>query len=405
MSDLSLGDPNESTSVTTLSGRSDDDGSFSGDVVLHVSADVLADHFVHGIRGVGYGDGGVGVVGVGARGAEVGVLGEGEEIGVIGRLTDNPSSLPPTFDNAGVLGSSFGDKLGAGVIGETDVACAVYGDAKSGIGVRGDSETGVGVLGESTGDGVVGSGDRNGVRGTGRVGTFGEAANDKDIGAIGTSRGFVGVYGVTEGGVGVSGYSASGIGVQAQTDHWVAIVASSHDKSGKNTGLAAGVFLGPVFVEGDLTVTGAKSAGVRQRDGSHRLFYSIESPESWFEDFGEAKLVDGRTTVQLDSGFSSAVMTDSYHVFLTPYGDSNGLYVSRRGKRGFEVREQGKGKSNIPFSYRVVAKRKDIEGKRLAGVQLPKVQPISVQPDVLGNGRELLPRPKRRERKAPVDSK
>jgi len=56
-----------------------------------------------------------------------------------------------------------------------------------------------------------------------------------------------------------------------------------------------------------------------------------------------------------------------YHVFLTPLADSQGLYVSSQGSSGFEVREQQGGTSNLAFSYRVVARRKGIEGRRLRG--------------------------------------
>jgi hypothetical protein len=41
--------------------------------------------------------------------------------------------------------------------------------------------------------------------------------------------------------------------------------------------------------------------------------------------------------------------------------------VGRQDARGFEVRENA-GRSSIPFTYRVVAKRRDIPGGRLARV-------------------------------------
>jgi hypothetical protein len=92
----------------------------------------------------------------------------------------------------------------------------------------------------------------------------------------------------------------------------------------------------------------------------------MESPESWFEDFGEASLVNGKARVDLDPDFALAVVTGRYHVFLTPHGDCNGLFVRHRDDRGFEVREQKDGTGNLTFSYRVIAKRKDIVGERLA---------------------------------------
>jgi hypothetical protein len=108
------------------------------------------------------------------------------------------------------------------------------------------------------------------------------------------------------------------------------------------------------------------------------VLYSLESPESWFEDFGEGRTMQGKAKVKLEPGFASVIKANSFHVFLTPYGESNGLYVSQRNSHGFEVREQGTGKASIRFSYRVVGKRKDIKGERLAKIALPKVNPQPV---------------------------
>ncbi len=137
----------------------------------------------------------------------------------------------------------------------------------------------------------------------------------------------------------------------------------------------AGHFKGRVFVDGDLTVTGVKGAVVAHPDGSRRLFCAIESPESWFEDFGEATLESGRSEVTLDADFSHLTNTYHYHVFLTPYGDSKGLYVESRSPESFVVREQQDGKSTLRFSYRVVAKRGDVEVPRFKRVDQPQEIP------------------------------
>jgi hypothetical protein len=57
-----------------------------------------------------------------------------------------------------------------------------------------------------------------------------------------------------------------------------------------------------------------------------------------------------------------------YHVFLTPDGDCKGLYVSAKTASGFEVRELGRGNSNIAFEYRIMAKRVGYENVRLKNV-------------------------------------
>ena len=48
-------------------------------------------------------------------------------------------------------------------------------------------------------------------------------------------------------------------------------------------------------------------------------------------------------------------------MFLTPEGDCKGLYVQDKRGASFEVRELQGGSSSIAFSYRIVAKRKDIK--------------------------------------------
>ena len=71
------------------------------------------------------------------------------------------------------------------------------------------------------------------------------------------------------------------------------------------------------------------------------------------------------------SGGTPDRKTDDYHVFLTPVGDTQGLYVSTISQDGCEVREQQGGTSNLPFSYRVVAKRGDVEAVRMQRTEPP----------------------------------
>jgi len=55
-----------------------------------------------------------------------------------------------------------------------------------------------------------------------------------------------------------------------------------------------------------------------------------------------------------------------YHVFLTPKGDCEGLYVSNESASGFEVHELRNGHSSIGFDYRIMARRSGYEKVRLA---------------------------------------
>jgi hypothetical protein len=80
----------------------------------------------------------------------------------------------------------------------------------------------------------------------------------------------------------------------------------------------------------------------------------------------------GRATVKLDADFAKVVTLNGYRVFLTREGDCQSLYVRKRGSR-FEVRELQGGISNVAFSYRIVAKRKDIKRHtRFAKIDTPR---------------------------------
>jgi hypothetical protein len=157
----------------------------------------------------------------------------------------------------------------------------------------------------------------------------------------------------------------------------------------------AGLFQGNVYISGSLVVGGSypKSAAVPHPDGTHRLVYCIESPENWFEDVGQAALTGGKATISLDPDFAATVLTANYHVFLTPYGDSNGLYVTNKSATGFVVREQHGGTSSLAFSWKVMAKRKDVTGERLARIEppphVPPVQPPKLAQEFVPQGATL----------------
>lgn len=122
---------------------------------------------------------------------------------------------------------------------------------------------------------------------------------------------------------------------------------------------------GGLSVNGFLTVTGPKNNLVKVGEARSVLFYANESPEYWFEDFGTIKLRNGHATVVIDPTFAEATNTHiPYKVFLTPNGNTRGLYVTRKSATGFEVRENGRGRSNVTFDYRIVAKRKGYEAER-----------------------------------------
>jgi len=316
--------------------------------------------------------GGTGVVGQGGfgQGAFSSRVGQDGGAGVVGN------------GGAGVAGSS--DRPGTGVVGNGGGA---YGDPDFGVMFGGAGVVGNGGVGElSGGAGVVGNGGLSALSGGTGVygigGAHGEPNGRTGLGVIG--KGDIGVsgkgstYGVYgEGGTyAVYGHSPRGNGVAAYTDSgytyalWAQGPRYAAGLFGKTVIGGSVVIMGDVSVSGTLSAT-AKSAVVKVPDGSHRALYCVESPECWFEDFGRSRLVRGKARVRLDRTFAAVVRTRDYHVFLSPEGLSHGLYVSRLTRDGFEVREQHRGTSTVPFSYRIVALRKDVDAPRFRRVKLP----------------------------------
>jgi hypothetical protein len=271
-----------------------------------------------------------------------------------------------------------------GVRAEADFGEGYAVDAEGAMGVRGTSHsTWAGVFGDSQdrGNGVEGRSLRsNGVQG------------------VSDSYNANGVYGVnTVGGCGVAGRTFG-----RYNDDKAAVLGESFrdpgTPAGSDNGKAAGVYgysetgYGGVFItrqtgqfrwkpSGGLRVVGEilktqgeYSEALPHPDGSQRLLYAPLSPESWYEDYGRAQLVGGRVEVELDTDFVAVLGIEDgeYHVFLTPEGDTQGLYVESRSARSFIVREQQAGTSNTTFSYRVAVKNEHRQPRRLAILDEPE---------------------------------
>ncbi len=116
---------------------------------------------------------------------------------------------------------------------------------------------------------------------------------------------------------------------------------------------------------GDTVAIGAKSAAVQTQEFGPRKLYALESPQSWFEDFGSARLVDGAARVPIEPVFAQTVNLNlDYFVFLTPLGDCP-LYVAEKTSLDFTVQAMGGQTCSIAFDYRIVAHRLGYEDLRL----------------------------------------
>jgi hypothetical protein len=308
--------------------------------------------------------------------------------GVWGDTTGNPtSSLNPS----------------AGVIGTTDASLG-YGGlfiAKSanadGVFAK-NLSTGNGIYGESVGAGVS---DNAGTGGSGVEG-FTPSPAEGQAGVVGNAYQLSATYGTVKA-TGPVGFVA-GVwgdagevndntgtyesGIVGTGDDITAALFENDSPSGHPTVSAVSLYnntSGTLFTTlvaaapdgvcgfgsgGDMNCTGRVKALVSVGDGERKVeTYAVQSPESWMEDFGSGELQRGVAVVKIDPGFAETVTADaSYHVFITPNGDSEGLYVINKTATSFEVRESKGGTSSLSFDYRIVARRRGYEAQRLTDV-------------------------------------
>ncbi len=314
-----------------------------------------------------------------------GVVGECDAgVGVHGVATSGWGIIGESSGRAGVTGKSV---TGVGVDARSEQSDGLHATAQNGVGVLGDSVGSIGVFGRSVG-GVGVEGDSQ----QGLAGVHGQSGSL--YGVLGESSQGVGVRGTSQnnavqgwstgsGGssIGVSGFSDAGAGVQGDTNTGIAI-------GGRAPQGWAGYFLGNVVVSGNFFVTnGSKSAAVTHPDGTQRALFCLESPESYFEDFGEVTLTEASVVVKLDQDFAALVKTDKYQVFLTSYGPE-ALYVRKRGAGEFEIARVDNGvggkQRKVRVGYRIVARRADLKRARLPKIKLPQHMAEVTKPDLGG---------------------
>ena len=194
--------------------------------------------------------------------------------------------------------------------------------------------------------------------------------------STGATGGAIGVVGQCDAGGGVMGASITGIGVGGRSQQgW------------------AGYFDGKVYIQGALVVAGTKSAAIRHPDGTHRALFCMESPESYFEDFGEVALGGASVTVRLARDFAALVKRNDYQVFLTSYGPEP-LYVRKRTAGSFEIarvsRKAASKMARVRVGYRIVARRADVKRARLPKIdRLPRAPMVVDLDQPSGRGQRI----------------
>ncbi len=145
--------------------------------------------------------------------------------------------------------------------------------------------------------------------------------------------------------------------------------------SGNTTEVLSLDINGNLTVAGTVTQHGSPMTIRRTSHGDEVGTFAPAQSAPTMEDFGEAQLVDGRAIVRLEPRFASTIDGSyRYLVFLTPQGDSNGLYVAQKTATAFLVREHNEAPnfrerraSNVAFDYRIVAQPYGPATERLPG--------------------------------------
>jgi hypothetical protein len=296
----------------------------------------------------GYGVFGIGNTGVRGNGAAYGVFGAGDAVGVEGLGSTVSSSI-------GVLAANLGSGM------EFDA-----------IDIHGNNLFTVDGSGNTTSVGTITGGSSL----TG-VGVLGGGGNGLTEGVVGA-----GVYGV----VGTSYY----LGLVAQATQAGYYLIAGFDKDNATKFLVDD--LGNVYAHSFnatlLTTRQATSAG------PELTTYANQSSTPTVEDFGEGQLVDGRASVAFERAFATTIdRTAGYMVFITPEGDTHGLYVTQKTAVGFVVRENQGGRSTVAFSYRIVARpfgspaaRLPLAAKPIRAIPPPPPHPAKIpapRPDLV----------------------
>lgn len=307
----------------------------------------------------------------------------GESAVAISAKVDGKSSI--ALNGSATAANSIAVNARVDNSGSIGVNSSAGGESSIGVNAQASGKTSIAVNGHSSGEASIAL---NGTAsGEVSMGVLGQASGKVPTGCAGIATGDVGV-GVV--GIGKGNLATGVVGIANDPQGTGTIgIANGNGGTGivgvasKEGGLAA-QFVGTVVVNGAFFVTGFKAAAVPHRDGSHRVFCALECPESWFEDFGRAKLKQGKARIKLDRDFAACVNTVDYHVFVTPEGACNGLCVTKRQRDGFVVEELQKGTSSAPFSYRIVARRKDTPAGRMKKIRLPALNAAKISAHASG---------------------
>lgn len=261
----------------------------------------------------------------------------------------------------GVDGIAQGNGLGMYAESRTDTALVSVADSAaspppdyplSEAGVDGESGGGVGILGISNTNYGMYAESRNTNANYSNAGVYALSLGVEGVG-VQTAGELEGYATVSDPQVGqYPGYGAGLIG------NTVGVAAASFTSGGyplELYGTGATSEVAYVDTSGNLYVHGQVQTFSDVRGGGEMNTYTAHTSSPTLEDVGSGHLSNGAASIALDPAMTRALdQSHAYHVFLTPEGDTKGLFVAQKTPQGFVVRETQGGRGNFDFDYRVV---------------------------------------------------
>lgn len=314
----------------------------------------------------------IGVYGLSVRG-----------IGVSGKSSSNYGVRGTSTSNFGVVGQGSRGVYGTGPIGVygTGTSRGVSGNvtATGATGVYGASPAYIAVYGTGA-YGLYGIGTNYGVLGTTTNGYGGYFSSSSFYGVRAASGSSTAIYAGSSSGFAIEGHTGGHVGAYITNSlgngadiegSYIGLVARAPasgypltltDSSGNNVFFVTGN--GDVYYHGGLHTFAATSTGAQA------LAFSPQTTRAQIQDTGTGHLVNGHAMVMLDSTFARTIdPRQTYQVFLTPDGDTRGLYVASKTPSQFVVREVQGGHGTFSFDYQITAVAVGKAAQRMTMVQ------------------------------------
>lgn len=204
-------------------------------------------------------------------------------------------------------------------------------------------------------------------------GVFGQAWSATTIGVMGTNSNVNGT-GIVGAGNGIissvlpngsgAAFAGASFGTLSRSENVGGLRAAEVLICNNGSGIAqqhlAGAYVGATLYK--IIGPGVVSTVVTVNEGNDVTLHAPETPEAYFQDYGEGQLSSGFTHINLDTLFAKIVCINEKHpmrVYIQLEGDCNGVFVENKTKDGFDVKELNGGKSNSKFQWTIICNRAD----------------------------------------------